>query len=1140
MSEGSEPSEHTPARRRTPTSAPAPPSTPNHVYALPNQYFTPGLPYPYYQPPFSPATPGSAFIYHQPAYAYPVSSPFPQLAPAPGPAMPASGDRGTDSFLADLAIAFAGDFFNGIIPETRSHHQKRVFEWPIAGVTTEDRLLVVIRAIRKAGFPTIGSFLAALFERKYNRHSSVYCSVAAFLRGAEDNSAHHPVAIVDLIFCHGKSQRWVDGIAEEPSFSLPRHALRPSLRLDRNLIPPGSNSTRNGLINWALQRILERADKEANLLVDPIHGFVRLPGMEGWSWEMVLTSWSMVKSEETIATVAPAIFAVGTTVAVNSRTRKKLEREALGVESSPSGPDPVSTPDAGNGQPASATLAAGTRQSVSQELPFYSVDSGGGPSPHESSRESEPEPEPDAGSDGEEEEPTSSSPTSPLLSKIGRRDPWQAVTSSILVLLYFRYRFALIFPMLIGLFAFTCNANRDLVSLLCRLGLAVSYQTTLATLHVLATDSDAQLKLLGAFDIDRGPGFLLLFDNVNKMQRAWQAVLGHKDEVKSGTASTVIEVEDVPPGAMRSEPLMEKIKQKVRLKLTVKQLRDDINWPHIRGVGVGTVLRIWLKYLPSLSHHRAAVEALFNTKHAKHRLRLRKSKIHTPRPTNIDEATTVGVGNVLWNLVIGQLFMLPVSLFKWMIMVCGDQLSIDRLRKIIRYTAKGDTPFEQHQWVLPIIQLWHLKWAWQKAIFRLHWYPDLDKGTLGLHHDCVVLEREKFNHEKCDFYPAHHILEDRFEALILDALRLRCEEETNQATAPGTKLIDSLGVYFDAEGPLSDCSFEQLHEFATAVYDRYMCAAAADDALGHTPRDVNIYGQPWSGDSVDDEPEALPKTSTPSLKKKAKRSRTTAGAKPARNFSKGDQALVTLCNFMRVTFWYMELCAATAEGDIGRVFEVIKLLRFSFWGAGSTNYGNELLELACNFLYEFSDDLVTAVLNNYLVNPSGRIGHWLELDLLQEHFNFWIKRLFNAKSHDFDSKHLSEAVGLNIAGISKLREVFPGLFGLQRNGQRHKDANTIHDINKLGIHFRKNHVLEYDAGRDQPYQVGNEFGVGHAKLLNGQLATFLARTAGGGSATGEEESEPDASAEPTLPELPATPVTVCEGVMDVGEFLTGE
>ncbi|KAJ7874114.1 hypothetical protein B0H13DRAFT_1894669 [Mycena leptocephala] len=1088
MSTSPDPSDRTPEGHDSNFSTQiAPPGTPNLVH--PNPYPTSTQ---YYSPlhlqgwPPSPFTPVPHTYYANP---YPI--PTLPLLSAPLISAPEESDK--------LAIAFAGEFFNGLFPGTRSGPQRRAFKWPIAVVTTEDRLLVVIRAIRKAGFPTIGSFLAALFERRYNKHSSVYNSVASFLRGAEDNPSHHAVAIVDLIFHHVKSQHWSAGIAEEPSFSLPRYSLRPSLRLDSNLIPPGSNSTRNGLINWALNIVLERTNKEANRLVDPIHGFVRLPGTEGLSWDTVLTSWDMVKSQETIATIAPAIFAVGTTLAINSRTRIKLEKAAQPAAPPPTAPISIPQPNTGVAQ----------IDSTASELPFHSASpalAGGEPEREHAEQQR------DGGSDGEEEESEESIAVNSIASKIGRRDPWQAVTASILVLLYFRYRFALVFPMLIGLFAFTCNANRELVSLLCRLGLAVSYQTTLATLHVLAADSDVQLKLLGTFSEDLGPGFLLLFDNVNKMQRAWQPTLGHKDEVQSGTASTAIELEDVPPGALRSQPLIEKIEQK---------LHEDINWPHIRGVGAGTVLRIWLKYIPSLSCHRAAVEALFSDQLAKHRLRLRKAKLHTPRPTNIDESTTVGAANVLRNLVFGQLFILPVMLFKWMIMICGDQLSIDRIRKIIRYTAKGDTPFEQHKWALPIIQLWHLKWAWQKAIFRLHWYSELDKGTFGLHHDCVWLEREKFNHEKCDFYPAHHILEDRLETLVLDALRLLCEQETNQVTPRHTKLLDALQIYFDPaqEGPLSDCTFEQLHELATS------------------PRDNEIYGEPWGGEASEvvneEDDDNLPNVPTPRLKKKAKRTRNTAGAQPARNFSKGDQALSTLCNFMRVTFWYMELCAATAEGDIGR------LLRFSFWGAGSTNYGNELLELACNFLYEFSEDLITAVLNNYLVNPSGRTGHWLELDLLQEHFNFWIKRLFNSKSHDFDSKHLSEAVGLNIAGISKLRETFPGLFGLKQNGQQHKDAATVHDINRLGIHCRKHHVLEYEVGRDQPYQVSNEFGAGHSKLLDGQLEIFLTRTAGGGSVIEDDNSTAPLSEGP-LPDFPANPVSVCDGVMDVGEFITGD
>ncbi|KAJ7452315.1 hypothetical protein FB451DRAFT_1185901 [Mycena latifolia] len=76
--------------------------------------------------------------------------------------------------------------------------------------------------------------------------------------------------------------------------------------------------------------------------------------------------------------------------------------------------------------------------------------------------------------------------------------------------------------------------------------------------------------------------------------------------------------------------------------------------------------------------------------------------------------------------------------------------------------------------------------------------------------------------------------------------------------------------------------------------------------------------------------------------------------------------------------------------------------------------------------------------------------------------------------------------------------------------------------------------------RDTPVEsasvVKNEFGVGHAKLLSGQPETFLTRTAGGRSATGNE-NEPVSSPEQ---EYPANPVTVCEGIMDVGTFITGK
>ncbi|KAJ7736001.1 hypothetical protein B0H14DRAFT_3097558 [Mycena olivaceomarginata] len=784
-----------------------------------------------------------------------------------------------------MALNFSGHLFNDIVPDIPSGSRRTRFQWPQGlDIVIEDRILVVLRAIKKAGFPTLGAFLAVLFcDNEYNKHPTAYHTIATSLRGQGTLVEHHPIAIIELIFHHRKSQEYVDGVPLEPNFTLPH--LIPS-------IPSNSpNTTHNAMINWALQSMITHFEQETRELLQPSHGFMHRPTDPAITWDTLLL-WNMAKNQESIAIHAPAIFTLFTTIAVNRTAREKLEAKVsvlveINMETDSDRPNNdlphVSPP------PAESTPPPGTPA---------------------------PPPEPD-GKDGADDGTEETDEPKGFMDPLGRRDPWQVVTVVIQMLLVFRNRFAIVFPIFRGIFAFIYNSHRDIIALLCRLGLS---------LHLLGANSAAQLRLLGAFnpDAQMGPQQRRLVWRVFSLARFsrshYKRLFGRKK----------------------------------RSKLTT----------HIRGIGC------------ALAHRRPAVEEIFSSRVMKHVLQLQKSVISTMRPTNIDESPTTGAAAVL----------LPTMLYSWLVMICGDQLTIDRIRKIKWYSRKADNPFEQYRWALP------------KCIFRLHWHQAIGKGIFGLRHDCHLLERGKFNHEKCDFYPAHHILEDRFEAVVA------VQGVNREVNGPDVKLLDAVQLYFNPGGQLHDCSFEKLEDLAELVYKRYMSNGAAEMALGHSPRPVDVYGPAWTANDADSGSEGG----------EYFMSRTKTGAQPAHNFlNAGDQVMVTLCNFMQMTFWYLEICAATAEGDIGRVFEVIKLLRFSFWGAGSTNYGSELLELACNFLYEWSDNLRNA-------------GHWFELDLLQEHFNFWIKALFNSKSHDFDSKHLSEAVGLNISGISSLREHFPG------------------------------------------------------------------------------------------------------------------
>jgi hypothetical protein len=167
----------------------------------------------------------------------------------------------------------------------------------------------------------------------------------------------------------------------------------------------------------------------------------------------------------------------------------------------------------------------------------------------------------------------------------------------------------------------------------------------------------------------REPRFLFLFNNVNKMQHTWQVTVGQEDEVKSGTAATLIKLEDVPLGAVLAEPLLHNLKEKVCSRLTLEMLVDDIDWVHVESIGVSTVLQVWMKHISGLTKFWSAVDMHFSNTHAKHPLHLWKSEIHPMHTTDINEATMTGVASVLQNLI-GQLGIVTTWLTKYVVLVC--------------------------------------------------------------------------------------------------------------------------------------------------------------------------------------------------------------------------------------------------------------------------------------------------------------------------------------------------------------------------------------------------------------------------------------------------------------------------------------
>ena len=123
---------------------------------------------------------------------------------------------------------------------------------------------------------------------------------------------------------------------------------------------------------------------------------------------------------------------------------------------------------------------------------------------------------------------------------------------------------------------------------------------------------------------------------------------------------------------------------------------------------------------------------------------------------------------------------------------------------------------------------------------------------------------------------------------------------------------------------------------------------------------------------------------------------------------KRDFVLENIMLFNHEALILKELRHSIREGDVGRVVNVLTFWMVEFRGTGSMpKYADALFEtltklkqmdpirrLASHFiLYKnlFIECCRKAHLMNWLVNTSGKPGHFKEVDLLQEHENYYIK-----------------------------------------------------------------------------------------------------------------------------------------------------
>jgi hypothetical protein len=141
--------------------------------------------------------------------------------------------------------------------------------------------------------------------------------------------------------------------------------------------------------------------------------------------------------------------------------------------------------------------------------------------------------------------------------------------------------------------------------------------------------------------------------------------------------------------------------------------------------------------------------------------------------------------------------------------------------------------------------------------------------------------------------------------------------------------------------------------------------------------------------------------------------------------------------FKRDAMFAWELVYSTSDGDVGRMWECIKVchnlhlnyiialstsqaMLFTFARSSHTNYTSYTLEMICDLEYESPPELKEASVLSLVVNPTGEEGGFVAGNIYQEGLNRGIKPIVQKKDANFGAYHIRHLWSCNIKDIQDL------------------------------------------------------------------------------------------------------------------------
>ncbi|KAJ6504038.1 hypothetical protein DFH09DRAFT_1102033 [Mycena vulgaris] len=598
----------------------------------------------------------------------------------------------------------------------------------------------------------------------------------------------------------------------------------------------------------------------------------------------------------------------------------------------------------------------------------------------------------------------------------------------------------------LGLWLFACQAHTDVKRVFCRFGYSVSDSTAR---NALTTLTDASLNALKEKVRDatvRGETeYGKISDNVQRYERVFEHGLGKENELKHGTACTAFGLDDCKPGAFRASDHIARVLKQERQMMTVESLYDSIDWEHMDNVTDLHFVRVLVDFSPCLNPLSSQVSTRFRIALAKHRL----------EPTNSEQ-------------------------------------QMENKGYQAGFRDFDDTP-----------ETWHTKSTKLNSSASNHYGPAASPVPLSLSRSSNAANMKRpTDLKKCDFYPTSRSMTMIWEARVLDCWRLvlGCDSD----------LLTHFNELAD-----NNClpSLHNLLEQASILRERYASQTAYEQSLdkaeqdGVLPRSKFPQGSAWTPPTGPEAPAAAhnidtempglddisdddePAENAPAGEEPSTEIPTTPEPKGSNTKSHdveegpkvhkeppgfdGDRVLSNVSLFLMEFGWWIELNYAIPEGDVGRLFEILKAL----------------LEFEC------SPELKEALLNNWLINLRGEIGKFIEGDLMQEWNNRWLTQISGQRGGDFDDKFYRKTIAPNVLHFLQIKEDIESAFELKRRSKSHTSPHLRDETKILLQLYREEELHSFRSGRSMGHAAVNQFDRGYQQLEDSKLGEYLQHSA---------------------------------------------